>query len=99
MKKKRKSLLEAEQAMENLLKRVGFKKPCPSFSVYNIPSYKIESNLPKLSDSVCGQGSKKPEQTYSGSELIGVGVAHKSNLMPVSRNSNDAIEISKMRRG
>jgi hypothetical protein len=98
MKKKRKSLLAAEQAMENLLKRVRYKKPCPSFSIHEIPSYKVESNLPKLSDSVCGQGSKKPEQTYSGSELLGVAVSHKSNLLPISKNGNDAIEVSKMRR-
>ncbi len=96
MKKKRKSLLEAERSMELLLKKVGYKKP--SSSIHEIPSYKSTQKLPPLSDSVCGLGSKKPENVYSGTELIGIGVAHKSNLMPVSKNGKDAIEMSKMRR-
>ena len=44
----------------------------------------------------CG---KKQEFTYSGErKLIGIGLLHKSNLVPVW-DEQDAKEISKMRRG
>ena len=44
-------------------------------------------------------GGKKQEFTYSGErKLIGIGILHKSNLVPVW-DEQDAKEISKMRRG
>ena len=44
-------------------------------------------------------GGKKQEFTYSGErKLIGIGLLHKSNLVPVWDEQN-AKEISKMRRG
>ena len=44
-------------------------------------------------------GGKKQEFTYSGQrKLIGIGLLHKSNLVPVW-DEQDAKEISKMRRG
>ena len=44
-------------------------------------------------------GGKKQEFTYSGKrKLIGIGLLHKSNLVPVW-DEQDAKEISKMRRG
>ena len=44
-------------------------------------------------------GGKKQEFTYSGErKLIGIGLLHKSNLVPVC-DEQDAKEISKMRRG
>lgn len=96
-KKKRKSLIEAEKAMEAFLSRVGYKPARDRERIHEIPSYKIENRYP-LSDDICSHVSKKPENIYSGTELLGIGVAHKSNSMPVSKNSNDAIELAKMRR-
>ena len=44
-------------------------------------------------------GGKKQEFTYSGErKLLGIGLLHKSNLVPVW-DEQDAKEISKMRRG
>ena len=44
-------------------------------------------------------GGKKQEFTYSGErKLIGIGLLHTSNLVPVW-DEQDAKEISKMRRG
>ena len=44
-------------------------------------------------------GGKKQEFTYSGErKLIGIGLLHKSSLVPVW-DEQDAKEISKMRRG
>ena len=45
-----------------------------------------------------GGGNKKQEQQYSGKrKLIGIGLMHKSNLVPIW-DKEGAEEISKMRR-
>ena len=36
---------------------------------------------------------------YTGDELAGIGTLHKSNMVPVRKDSNDAKEIARMRRG
>ena len=43
-------------------------------------------------------GARKPENVYTGDRLIGIAVMHKSCLVPVF-SREDAVEISKMRRG
>lgn len=42
--------------------------------------------------------SKKQQQTYTGTKMIGIGTLHKSNAVPVF-SEEDAVEISRMRRG
>ena len=42
--------------------------------------------------------SKKPENVYTGTEIIGIAQMHKSNAVPV-RNKKSAEEVAKMRRG
>ena len=42
--------------------------------------------------------SKKKQQTYTGTKMIGIGTLHKSNAVPVF-SEEDAVEISRMRRG
>ena len=39
-----------------------------------------------------------PEKVYTGDAMIGISVLHKSNAVPVFRQE-DAVDISKMRRG
>lgn len=39
----------------------------------------------------------KPKQQYTGTEIMGIAVMHKSNLVPVS-NPKQAEDIAKMRR-
>ena len=46
-----------------------------------------------------GSTAKKPEQQYTGNEIAGIGLLHKSNLVPIRKDSNDAKEIARMRRG
>jgi hypothetical protein len=41
---------------------------------------------------------KAPDKVYTGTEMIGIGQLHKSNAVPVFKQS-DAEDISKMRRG
>lgn len=42
--------------------------------------------------------SKKEQQTYTGTAMLGIGTLHKSNAVPVF-SQDDAVEISRMRRG
>jgi hypothetical protein len=41
---------------------------------------------------------KAPDKVYTGENMLGISVLHKSNAVPVFRQQ-DAIDISKMRRG
>lgn len=96
--KKRASLIAAEQSMEKLLKRVGYTGKLVGSSIHEIPCYKVKSNLPNTSDVICASGTKKQENQYTGNELLGIATMHKSNAVPVRKDSNAAIEISQMRR-
>lgn len=97
--KKSKSLIEAERSMEALLRRVGYTGRYVGKSVNEIPSYRVESNLPKTSDTIPGKTPKKAENVYSGNEIAGIVVTHKSNLMPVRKdNKQAAIDAAQMRR-
>lgn len=99
MKKKNASLIAAEKSMEKFLQRVGYKGGFVGGSIHEIPSYKVKSNLPNTSDTVCGAGPKKPANTYTGDEILGVATMHKSNAVPIRKDSkNAAVEISQMRR-
>lgn len=74
----------------------------------NKPNYFPENNFVsskekyaslELDPSTIGNSvSKKQENVYTGDRLIGIAVMHKSNLVPVF-SRDDAVEISKMRRG
>ena len=54
-------------------------------------------HIPSL-DSGLGFAIKKPIQEYTGDAMIGIGQLHKSNAVPIF-SKEDAIDISKMRRG
>ena len=99
MKKKRKSLIEAEKRMGDLLRRVGYTGRYAGQIVNEIPNYKVETKLPKTSDKIPGKTPKKAENVYSGNEIMGIVVTHKSNLMPIRKdNKQAAIDASQMRR-
>ena len=54
--------------------------------------------MPKTSDRISKISGRAEPQHYSGErKLIGIGMLHKSNLVPVF-DQQDAIDISKMRR-
>jgi len=42
-------------------------------------------------------GLKKTENKYTGKNLVGIAIMHKSNMVPVF-SQNSAVEISQMRR-
>lgn len=64
-----------------------------------IPNYREHQGTAQCSNNVIGSTAKKPEQQYTGDQLAGIGMLHKSNMVPVRKDSNDAKEIARMRRG
>ena len=55
------------------------------------------NSIPSV-DTGTGIAAKKPIQQYTGDAMIGIGQLHKSNAVPIFKEQ-DAIDISKMRRG
>jgi hypothetical protein len=87
-----------EREMEQFLRRVGYKGTSPKTSVNEIPNYRTD-NYRITSNAIPGNGSKKDQKVYSGTEILGVVTTHKSNLMPVRRdNPQAAIDAAQMRR-
>lgn len=70
-------------------------------AVNEIPDYKRDSRSLPTSDRICGNGTRKEGNTYSGErQLLGVATMHKSNMVPVfADKKEDAKEIARMRRG
>lgn len=96
---KKERIAEAQKALDNVLKRVGYTGKTRGKSVNEIPDYSVKSNLPKTSDVICGQGPKKHENVYTGDEIMGISVTHKSVIVPVRKdNKQAAIDIAQMRR-
>jgi hypothetical protein len=51
------------------------------------------------SDRIAGNGLAKERSRYTGDEIAGIVVTHKSNLMPVRKdNKQAAIDAASMRR-
>jgi hypothetical protein len=96
---------EAQARHEEWLQSQGLdtytlKQKTKGFKGYDIPKYKPDPNHPQPSNKipVTSGGSKVKEQKYSGErKLIGIGLMHKSNLVPIW-DEEGAKEISTMRR-
>ena len=58
---------------------------------------RLTNHIPSL-DTGKGVAVKKEVQQYTGTAMLGIGQLHKSNSIPVF-SKEDAVDISKMRRG
>ena len=58
---------------------------------------RLTNHIPSL-DTGKGVAVKKEVQQYTGTAMLGIGQLHKSNSVPVF-SKEDAVDISKMRRG
>jgi hypothetical protein len=58
---------------------------------------RLTNHIPSL-DTGAGIAVKKEVQQYTGTAMLGIGQLHKSNAIPVF-SKEDAVDISKMRRG
>jgi len=96
-KKKSKSLLKAEAEMEKFYTKMGIDTNKKSDYRYEIPEYMSGPRV--TSDKICSNGTKKDAVKYTGTEIAGIVVTHKSNLMPVRKdNKQAAIDAASMRR-
>ena len=105
-KKKSASVLEAERKHAKFLKKMGVSGPketkpkrslaqSGSAPALGAGGRKFESYN---SDQFYNPSmAKKPENVYTGTEIIGIGQMHKSNAVPI-RRKDDAKSIANMRR-
>ena len=95
---------EAQANHEEWLQAQGLdtytlKQKSKKFKGYEIPKYESDPKHPKWGDKIpVNGGNKREEMKYSGKrKLIGIGLMHKSNLVPIW-DEEGAKEISTMRR-
>jgi len=93
-RKKTAAVLEEERKMASLLKRVGYEKG----SSYRAPMPDYTTTRVAPTSDVVGNGFKRVAKQYTGDELAGIGTLHKSNMVPIRKDSNAAKEIATMRR-
>lgn len=100
-RKKKKKVSEKEAAAnakhQKWIEKMGYKKTEGKYR-NEFPDYGTSNTLPTSNRMVPFHGAKKESLIYTGNQLIGIGTLHKSNMVPVSKNSNDAKDIAKMRR-
>ena len=96
-RKKTASILREEMLTAKLLKKVGYKPG--QKATYEMPDYKENRrDTAPTSDKVVSIAGKRQAMQYTGNEIIGIGTLHKSNMVPIRRDSNSAKEIASMRR-
>lgn len=64
----------------------------------SIPAGRGTDHIPRIDSGHKGAVTVKQTQHYTGDKLLGIGVMHKSNLVPIF-SGDDAVALSKMRRG
>lgn len=64
---------------------------------YKIPAGRDTKHIPSLVTKNDATDMKQ-QLKYTGTKILGIGTLHKSNAVPVFSN-DEAVEISKMRRG
>ena len=93
---KQRALAESWDAM---MKTYEPKKPVVAVKPMQKPKAYVREtpHIPSL-NSGYHDCAKKEKPTYTGTAMIGIGTLHKSNAVPVF-SQDDAVEISRMRRG
>lgn len=100
---KSKRLAQAHAEHDAWLERMGVgKTKLPTnakgerVGIYSIPDY---STKRVTSDTIPGNGHARHQNTYTGDEIMGITLNHKSNYEPVRRdNKKAAIDSAQMRR-
>lgn len=102
-KKKTASQIQAEKDHEQFLKKMGVgKTKLPTNAqgkrtgICDIPDYSVER---VTSDCIPASGPAKERVQYTGDEIMGITLNHKSNYEPVRRdNKKAAVDSAHMRR-
>lgn len=63
-----------------------------------VPTHRVTERPRSLGSWVTGAVTSKPTQQYTGDQMLGITVMHKSCLQPVF-NAEAAVDAAKMRRG
>ena len=66
--------------------------PSSNRNTKSYPSLKTSDTIPT------GSTARKEPQQYTGDLIVGIGVMHKSNLVPIMRGTDEAKDIANMRR-
>ena len=79
-------------------KPIKYPKQTSNRLVYSlsVPAGRETVRYPSLNTGI-GHATKAPAKVYTGTKMMGIATMHKSNAVPVF-NSEEAVEISKMRR-
>ena len=98
-KRKREAQANHEEWLQSQgLDNYTLRQKAKDFKGYNIPDYTPDPNQPKCGDKIpVNGGNKREEMKYSGErKLLGIGMMHKSNLVPVW-DEEGAKEITAMK--
>lgn len=90
--KKRHGIEQEERRKKRALEAPVWVDTAPAYRGANDPKPK------SLSTWTTGPVSSKAAQKYTGTKILGIGTMHKSNAVPIF-SDEEAVEISKMRRG
>ena len=87
-----------EQNQKKWLSMSNVSTKTKSNSVTNVgPNHRNTKHIPSLDTGVTGAVSSKASQFYTGENLVGISVVHKSCLQPVF-SKQEAEDMAKMRR-
>ena len=95
--KKADRLAASKKQTEDLLKKVGYtgkSGPVRRVLDYSTPV----PGLAECSNTVTYTPHSRVRKKYTGDEIIGIAVMHKSNAVPI-RSKKSAKEVARMRRG
>lgn len=103
-KNRSKKLQAAYDEHEAWLKKMGVGKtklPVDKkgrrLGIYDIPNYNTGPRM--TSDQVAANGTAQKSNTYTGDEIMGIGTMHKSNAVPIRKDSKEAAkDLASMRR-
>jgi hypothetical protein len=96
-RKKTAAVRQAEQETAKLLKSLGYTRGGPKWKA-SLPSYTTSDGALPTSDRIMPVAGKRKANQYTGDEIAGIGTLHKSNMVPIRKDSNDAVAIANMRR-
>ena len=103
-RKKTQQQLAAQAAHEAYLKKLGVgrttlpvDKKGRRLGINPLPNLSVGPRV--TSDTVPGNGNAKAANVYTGNELLGIATMHKSNAVPIRKDSKEAAkDIASMRR-
>lgn len=93
--------LQLQKEWDALMKKYDTKPVRKTKNKPYVPPVTLRRETPHYPSVDTGGNATKPiehDKVYTGTKMIGVAVMHKSNSVPVF-SSDDAKEITKMRRG